>query len=123
MPKIWFQIHSQECTESLTSRGVMHIHLKSAWHLKDYLIFKFVVSCPISRTASSKPLTLFSIFLSIISCIVRAMETFLDNGSANEAVCTSFDRATAETVTGAIMTIKAVIYTTRTAMNLLGQEI
>ena len=38
-------------------------------------------------------------------------------------MCTSFDRATAETVTDAIMAIKAVIPTTRAAMTLLGQEI
>ena len=36
---------------------------------------------------------------------------------------TFLDRATAETVTDAIMAIKAVIYTTRAAMNLLGREI
>ena len=57
----------------------MHIHLNSAWHLKDNLIFKFVISCPISKTASFKALTLFSIFLSISSHVVRATETFLDS--------------------------------------------
>ena len=67
--KIWFLMHSQECTESFTCRGVMHIRLNSAWHLKDNLIFKFVISCPISRTTSSKAFTLFSIFLSIISYV------------------------------------------------------
>ena len=41
MPKIWFLMHSQECMDSFTCRGVMHIHLNSAWHLKDNLIFKF----------------------------------------------------------------------------------
>ena len=50
-------MRSQECTESFTCRGVTHIHLNSAWHLKDNLIFKFVISCPISRTVSSKALT------------------------------------------------------------------
>ena len=37
-------MRSQECMDSFTSRGVMHIHLNSAWHLKDNLIFKFVIS-------------------------------------------------------------------------------
>ena len=122
-PKIWLLMHSQECMESFTCRGVTHIHLISAWHFKDNLIFKFVISCPISRTASSKALTLFSIFLSITSCVVRATETFLDSWSTNEAICTSFDRATAETVTETIMAIKAVIPSIRAAMNLLGWEI
>ena len=123
MPKIWFLMHSQKCMESFTCRGVTHIHLNWAWHLTDNLIFKFVISCPIRRTTSSKALTLFSIFLSIISCVVRATETFLDSCSTNEAVCTSFDRAAAETVTEASMAIKAVIPTIRAAMNLLGWEI
>ena len=52
-PKIWFLMHSQECMDSFTYRGVTHIHLNSAWHLKDNLIFKFVISCPISRTAAT----------------------------------------------------------------------
>ena len=59
----------------------MHIYLNSAWHLKDNSIFKFVISCPISRTASSKALTLFFIFLSIVSRVIRAMETFLDSAA------------------------------------------
>ena len=86
MPKIWFLMCSQECMESFTCRGVMHIHLNSACHLKDNLIYKFITSCPISRTASSKELTLFSIFLSIISCVVRATEIFLGSWLTNKAV-------------------------------------
>ena len=51
------------------------------------------------------------------------MEAFLDSWSTNEAVCISFDREIAETITEAIIAIKAVIPTIRAAMNLLGQEI
>lgn len=48
-------------THSLVE-GKQYIHLNAAWHLKDNLIFEFVVSCPISRTASSKAFDLIFYF-------------------------------------------------------------
>ena len=68
-PKIWFLMRSQEGMDSFTCRGVTHIHLNSAWHLKDNLIFKFVISCPISRTAATLLVFLLSHLSRVRLCV------------------------------------------------------